>query len=227
MLVNARVSLLLVLATALAPIPARAQGRDVDDGTFLIRAGRQLIGRETFRIRRQPLPNGLGFAITTSAAYPASGRAVTSAIVELGPDSLPLTVQLDAGPNRRILARVGMRRITVRTMTPSGEAAREFAGAPRTLIVDDSLLATYAILPGAAAGSVMLFAPRDGTHQRGRLQDLGTERIVIAGKPQATRHVRLGGPDGGVDLWFATDGRLLKVDLQRLGVTAVRAGAGD
>ncbi len=227
MLVNARASLVLALATALTPLPARAQGRDVDEGTFLIRAGRQLIGRETFRIQRQPLPNGLGFAITTSAAYPADGGTVTSAIVELGPDSLPLTVQLDAGPNRRILARVGMRRITVRTVTPSGEAAREFASAPRTLIVDDSLLATYAIVPGTDAGPVMLFAPRDGTHRRSQLQDVGADRIMVAGRMEPARHLRLGGPDGGVDLWFGASGRLLKVDLQRLGITAIRAPAGD
>ena len=73
----------------------------------------------------------------------------------------------------------------------------------------------------------MLFAPRDGTHRRGRLEDVGIERIAVAGRTETARHLRLGGPDGGVDLWFDASGRLLKVDLQRLGITAVRAPAGN
>lgn len=206
---------------------ATAQRLDLDRGRFVIRAEGSIVGEETFRIRRLPLPDGAGFSIQTTASYPPDGPASTTAVVELGPDSLPITVQLDAGPSRRVIARIGERRMTVRTVTTSSETAREYPAPARLIVMDDSLFAPYAVLPGVRPGAVMLFSPRDGTRTSGALTAAGSGETQVAGRTVTLKHFILRTAGATIDLWFDDDGRLMKVAHVPDGLDAERAPASE
>lgn len=202
-----------------------AQGIDLDRGRFEIRAEGVVVGEETFRIRRLPLPDGTGFSIQTTASFPPDATPTTTAVIELSPDSLPITVQLDAGPSRRVIARLGERRVTVRTVSPGGETAREYPASKRAIVVDDSLFAPYAVLPGITPGTVVLFSPRDGARTSGSLAAAGSASVHVAGHVMTLQHYVLRTPSVAIDLWFDDSGRLMKVTNAPGGLAAERAPA--
>lgn len=214
---------LLTLLPLLPPLPPQ-QGSIVDAGAFVITLGADVVGREEFTIRHGRTESGDGYTISATAAYPPRRSLVTlAAVTEVGPDSLPTAVQFDVlgeGP-RRVYARFGARRVTVRSVRPGGESAREFPAAGRQLVVDDSVFGLYAILPGRGAGPLDLIAPRQERRREARLSDLGTGRTVVSGVARMLRHFVLEAEGETRHLWF-DDGRLMKVDLPAVGLTAQR-----
>lgn len=213
----------LLATLAAAPAPAAGQGAVLDAGTFLVMRGGAVVGREDFTVRRGRSSASDGFTIATSVAYPPTSPRVTlSQVVEVGPDSLPVQVQFDVfgDGQRRVYVRFGPRRITVRVVRPGGESARELPASGRELVADDSVFALYALLPGP--GRFQLIWPRSGGRGVAEVADLGTERTPLTGVAHELRHVvlRLGSEER--HLWYDRDGKLMKVELPALGLTAER-----
>lgn len=210
--------------TALAALLLTAswlQGPVVDAGTFLISRGGVVVGREEFTVRRGRSSGPDGFTITATARYSVP-RAITLApAVELGADSLPVQVQFDVTgeTQARVYARVGQRRITVRVVRPSGEGAREFPAAGRTLVADDSVFALYAIRP--APGPLQVLTPRTGERSPAELVWLGTEHTTVQGVDHQLEHWVLRGADER-HLWYDEAGRLMRVEIPSLSLTAER-----
>lgn len=206
------------------PLPGSQQGSVADAGAFVITRGTDVVGREEFTIRQGRTETADGYTISTTATYPPRRSQVTLApVVEVGPDSLPSAVQFDVlgDGQRRVYARFSARRITVRSVRPGGESAREFPAAGRQLVVDDSVFALYAILPGQSEGVVHLIAPRTERRVESRLTDLGTERTVVSGVARSLRHFGLEAQGETHHLWLDETGRLMKVTLPG-GLTAQR-----
>src|SRR5439155_17542785 len=129
---------LVAIVTLAATV--HAQQRVLDSGTLMISRAGVLIGREEFTIRSgRASGSGDGFTIAATAYYPADRSQASLAItVELAADSEPASFQLNVldqrqlnvldQRQRRIYAQLGPRRVTVRTLTASGESVREYPG---------------------------------------------------------------------------------------------------
>lgn len=196
----------------------------MDAGAFLILRDGAAVGREEFTVRRGQ-PAGTGFTITTTARYPAARPVITLTVaLELGPDSLPAALQLDlAGPDaRRVYAVIGPRRVTVRNVRPRGEAAREYPGATRSLVVDDSVFALQALLPRAGGGGFTILAPRHDRRETGEATWSGTDRTLVGGVVHTLERVTLPFGNGMRHLWYDGTGRLMKVEDLGTGLTAER-----
>lgn len=218
----------LALTTLLAIVAQRAaraapQGPVIDSGTLVISRGGQVVGREEFTVRRGRSSGPDGYTIASTVTYPPSSPTVTLApVVELGPDSFPMQVQLDVygDGQSRVYARFGPRRVTLRAVRPSGESARELPATGREIVADDSIFGIYA-LPPARRARQAVFA-RSGSRVPVELVDRGTERTTVQGVPRELRHevLRLGTQEH--HLWYDAEGRLMKVEVPALGLTAER-----
>ena len=215
---------LVAIVTLAATV--HAQQRVLDSGTLMISRAGVLIGREEFTIRSgRASGSGDGFTIAATAFYPADRSQASLAItVELAADSEPASFQLNVldQRQRRIYAQLGPRRVTVRTLTASGESVREYPGGSRTLAADDSSFALYAVLPGRAAGTVQMISPREGRRAAHELKDLGLERTDVGARSVELHHLVLDGPSL-THLWFDEHDRLLKAEVPGAGLAASRA----
>ncbi len=204
----------------------RGEPQVLDSGRLTIFRGTEVIGSEEFTLRRGRASGGDGFTLATTATYPPRGGGVAfSPVVELGPDSLPVLVQFDVfgDGQRRIYARFGPRRLTLRIVRPKGEAAREYPSSGRNWVADDSVFALYAVPPGRAPGPVHLVNPRAERRVAGRLADRGTDRVLVGGVAHTLEHLVLETETGPRHLWFDGSGRLMKVEIPGAGLTAERA----
>ena len=216
--------MLVAIVTLAATV--HAQQRVLDSGTLMISRAGVLIGREEFTIRSgRASGSGDGFTIAATAYYPADRSQASLAItVELAADSEPASFQLNVldQRQRRIYAQLGPRRVTVRTLTASGESVREYPGGSRTLAADDSSFALYAVLPGRAAGTVQMISPREGRRAAHELKDLGLERTDVGARSVELHHLVLDGPSL-THLWFDEHDRLIKAEVPGAGLAASRA----
>lgn len=213
----------LLAATALPAASAAPQGPILDAGTFVISRNGAVVGREEFTVRRGQSSGPAGYTITSTVTYPPTSPRITlSPVVELGPDSMPVQVQYDiyGDGQARVYARFGPRRVTLRVVRPRGESARELPATGREIVVDDSVFGLYAIPP--ARGARQAVAPRSGARLPAELLDRGTERTTVQGVSHELRHyvLRLGSQER--HLWYDQDGKLMKVEVPALGLTAER-----
>ena len=199
----------------------------VDRGTLLITQQGELVGREDFvveRGRRSGAPDG--FTIASVVSYPAERptRRLTS-VLEFGPDSQPAATRVDAedGELRRVLIRLGPRRVTVRVVTPTGEAAREYPSAPRHLVLDDSLFAPHAVALPAPAGPVHSITLREGIRGSAEVTDHGSDATAVGATQRTLHHVSVTAGGERRDLWYDELGRLVKLAIPGRGLTAVRS----
>ncbi|HXV85421.1 MAG TPA: hypothetical protein VD793_01925, partial [Gemmatimonadales bacterium] len=158
------------------------------------------------------------------AWYSAARSGITlTAALELGPDSAPTALQFDVtGPDaRRVFAVFGPRRITVRSVRPRGEAAREYPPAPRILVLDDSVFALQA-LPSRAGGEVAFLEPRQDRRGTGTAIWTGPDRTLIGGVAHTLDRLALSRASGIRHLWFDAAGRLMKVEDLATGLVAER-----
>lgn len=211
------VGMLLLLGTFPLGQPAMAQGRILDQGVLRVVVGGTEIAREEFTVTvGSAVAGGAGLRITATAFYPPRRTKITiSPLVELGPDSMPRLVQFEAanGDDERILAQIGPRRLTIRRISSRGESAHEYPGAPRTMIVDDSVFALYAVPPGTASGTVRLVSPRRDVRADYDLTNRGVEETVVAGERMKLLHLVLTRGADVRHLWYDASGRLMKVEI--------------
>ncbi len=202
----------------------RAQGPLLDAGTFIISHRGTAVGRESFTLRSGRAGEPGGYTLSSSATYlKGDAQATLSPVVEWGSDSLPLQVQFDVfgDGQSRVYLRFGPRRVSVRLVRPGGESARELPAAGNELVVDDSVFALHALPPGRAAAQA-IFA-RTGTRLAARLEDRGLDQTTLRGVVHRLRHLVLTVGQQERHLWYDERGRLMRVDIPALELTAERA----
>ena len=214
------------------PLAAVPQGRLIDQAIFVITRGSVEIGREELSIH-QGRPSetgggyvGTGYSVSTTAYYPSNRSYATAAsVVQCDSDSQPSSawMEFEGSGQPSVFVDLTGRRITVRTRTSAGESASQYPRSARLLVVDDSLLAVFATLPGKAPGEVTLFYPRTGRRRQARLADLGTETTLFEGNERQLRHWTLGSGDFLRHLWYDSLGRLMKIEMPSTHLTATRS----
>jgi hypothetical protein len=221
-------SLVAVIA-GFAPAIA-AQSRLVDQATLVITRGSALVGREQFVLRsgRQSAP-GSGFTLTVRAHYPASRPdPILVSIFEFGPDSQPATgrLDLDTGERPSVLISVTPRRITVRSVTPGAESARQYPAVARALLTDEFLVSLHAVLPSRREGTITTIDPRTGRTETVELLDLGAGSTLVGDAQITLRHLTLGSGNQLRHLWYDAEGRLMKVEVTDGSLVATRSPGG-
>jgi hypothetical protein len=135
-------------------------------------------------------------------------------------DSQPRTLQYDVTDDRgrrTILAQLGPARLTVRELSPGVERAREYHAAGRTVILDDSVFALYAVAAWfARPESVRVTAvfPRQGRRETLTVRDDGVLATTVNRDPARLRRVTIGGAAAGpVLVWLDAGGRPVMIEV--------------
>jgi len=204
------IALFLLLAAAQTP----------DSGALIIRQDSTPVARETFHLA--PDPTTGGWILDAAVRYDRSRPVVQlSSIVQVGADTAAVKVQFDAGdPNAptHILGQVGRRRFTLRYVSRNQERAREVPDPGGSAIVDDSVFSLFAVVAWRATAGwhrLSVIFPRAGVQETWTLKDLGP-----AGELRRT--VAEGARLGTVTIWTDAAGRIAKVEIPRLHLTAER-----
>lgn len=217
-----------LLAGALGTRTARAQVVAVDEGSFAVTRAGAAVGREEFRIVRQPVAGGAAFVARSVAGYGA--RRVTPAL-QADADGEPLRYQMDvrgAGPDERVSAQAGAAgHFAMSTQRGTSEGAREFLLAHGTVVADDEayhqlyFLARQAL---AGATSIPVLVPRTDAQMTVLVRRVGPEPVTIGGHAVPATRFALVGAGGGWrrDLWVDNEGRVLRVVVPGLAIDAVR-----
>ena len=206
----------------------------VDEGTLVVREDTLEIARETFRLTAVGTVAGVTrWKLATTIRYDRTRPVVVlDPIVELGPDSSPVSLEYTVADPReplRIIGQLTRGRFVVRLLGRRTERAREFPAPPPAAVVDDSVFALY--LPVAWQGrpgpvTVTCVFPRAGRREPLTVQDLGVESTTLNRDPAALRHITVtGGENRVIHLWLAADGRLAKVEVPSRRLVAERAPA--
>lgn len=204
----------------LAPGILAAQERD--EATFLLRKGREEIGRESYRVlegrgRGQP-----GATLAATAEYPSRCPAcLLRALVSRTPEGALTAFQLERaepGDTLRVVGELAGGRVTLRMVRGDTEAARQYpAGHDLVILVDSvhTLLAQVGPLATEAGRRVSGLYPLTGRRV--------TFTATLA-PPGASggRVVEVTG-DVVARVTFDAAGRLVRVLVPASGISAVRA----
>jgi hypothetical protein len=209
-----------VQLAATAP-SALAQGRLVDEGTFVVTKAGSPAQTESFRIRSEG-----SLIIATGQSIAGSRRTVST----LTADSLgtPMRYDLSVFDN-------GARTLRVQVQPQSGrfsalssdargnESMTEYpAAAGKSVILEDDLVhQSYFLTLGKRIGSVQVIEPHGGHRAILTLSALGPEPVEIGGRSVTATHYSLSNSLGRRDVWTDDAGRLLKVETSQ-GLKAVR-----
>jgi hypothetical protein len=220
-------SLPLVLAVVALPTLLGAQVTTVDEGAFTVSRGGTRIGREEFRIVRQPAGGQAQYVARALASY---GDRRISPALQTDAAGTPMLYQVEVrgatGVEERLTGQVDGSRFRAQLRTPRGEAAREYMTSSSTLILDAELYhQMYFLSLGgrAEAGSVPVLVPRLNRHGAATVARGAPEPVVIAGRsiPAAKLTVTL--PGGGRrEVWVDAAGRVLRVSVPEEGIVANR-----
>ncbi len=216
--------LFLILAAVQAPAP-------LDEGAFAVRRDTTEIAREEFRLLAGRPAGGWSLAATTRYNHDRPS-VVLAPVLELAPDSTPLTLQYDVADPREpvhILGQAGRGRFTLRYLARGSERARELATGPRTVILDDSVFALYLFVAWRARPTptaLIAILPRGARRETLTVQDLGVAPTTLNRDPATLRHVAVTGQAAGpVHLWLDARGRLMKVEVPDRRIVAERLPA--
>ena len=200
-----------------------------DSGILVIRQDSTLIARESFHT--SPDPTSGGWILDANVRYDRSRPVVQLApIVQVGPDLAAVKVQFDAGdPGAplHIIGQVGRHRFTLRYVSRTDERARELPDPGRAVVVDDSVFSLFtpvAWLARGGAGSVSAIFPRPGVAETWTVKDEGlVSRGGGGGVDTRLRLVSIESPRlGTIRVWMDAAGRLAKVEIPRLHLSAER-----
>ncbi|MBV9880319.1 MAG: hypothetical protein JO180_07480 [Gemmatirosa sp.] len=224
-----RSALPLRLAALLCPVALAAQVSTADEGSFTVTRQGARIGREEFRIVKQPVAGGVEYVARGLTAY--GDRRVTAAL-QTNATGAPLRYQVDvkngSDTEARLTGTIVHGRFSAQIKTARGEAASEFAAGDGAVLLDDEIYHQYFFLGlggrlAGGASSVPVVVPRKNSEGTAQLRQGGSEPVTIGGQSvPATRLVISwpGSPERNV--WVDATGRVLKVTLPALGVVALR-----
>jgi hypothetical protein len=217
------------IALLCAPVAVTAQVTTADEGTFTVTREGSRIGREEFRIMKQPVAGSVEYVARGLGAY--GDRRITAAL-QTDATGAPLRYQVDIknGPEveSRLTAQIVHGRLSTQVRTARGEAANEFATGDGTVLVDDEIYHQYYFLPLAgrlsgAARDMSVLVPRRNAQGSVRVTRSGADPVSIGGQSIAATRYVLSSP--GVperQVWLDAGGRVLKVSVPSQGIVALR-----
>jgi hypothetical protein len=219
----------LVAAAVLAsPAAARAQVTTVDEGSFTVTRGGAAIGREEFRILRQPAGPGTEYVARALAAY--GDRRIAPAL-QADPRGLPLRYQVEVREGRavthRLTGQLARGHFATQAQTGSSESARTYLLGDTTVVVDDELFHQYFFVAlhrrGGLDAGVPMLVPRRNVHGPARVREEGAERLTVGARTIDATRLSVTDPLGRArTVWVDAEGRVLRVASPAEGLVAQR-----
>lgn len=198
-----------------------AQGRIIDEGTFIITRTGSPSETESFRIR---VDNGL---ILATGQVTAGTRRMTSVLTtdSLGtPVDYKLDVRENGEPTMTISAMGRSGRLTARSQLPHGdESTREYpVTTGGSIILEDDLVhqTYFVLLTKRPTMQAINLRTSHGTPVT--LRALGLEPVTIAGRQVTATHYSMQNGARVRDFWVDSAGRVLRVEIPALGLKATR-----
>jgi hypothetical protein len=214
---SAAVALLVSFASS-----GLAQGRILDEGTFLVTRTGLPQATEGFKIWR--LEDG---ALLATGALIAGPQRITSSLRtdSLGtPIAYSVTVRDGGGVRDSLVAAARGTRLQSHTQAHGDESMREYQlMSGTTLILEDDLVhELYFAVLARRSGAVRVISPRAARGSSATISAMGLEPIEVGGRSVTAAHYSLNGGSGRRDFWVDSAGRLLRVDGPGAGLRAVR-----
>lgn len=209
-----------------AGLPAGAQVRVIDEGSFTLYRGGDRIGREDFSIREAP---GADAQVLVAQATVTTGAKRVIPGMNADTNGAPFRYQREVRDSGAVVETysgvvTGMRYASL-LVTPAGESAREFLLPPGTVAADDDIVHQLWFIARRPPGSaVPVLVPRRNVVDTVRVESAGPERLSIDLRQFETTHLilRTGAPEGSRDVWVDRSGRIIKAVVPSLGLLALR-----
>jgi len=211
---------------AAAALPAAAQVRVLDEGSFTLYRNGNRIGREDFSIREAP--GGDGRVLVAQATVATGPRRVTPGS-NADTAGQPIRYQREVRDSGKVVETysgvVSGTRYASMLTTPDGESAREFRLPAGTVAADDDIVHQLWFIARRPAGSaVIVLVPRRNAIDTVYVESAGAERISIDLRQFDTTHLvlRTARPVGARDVWVDRSGRIIKAVIPSMGLVALR-----
>lgn len=218
----------LLVGAALVARPAAAQVTAVDEGSFTVTRGGAPLGREEFRILRQPAAGGVAYVARALGAY---GERRVSPALQTDSSGRPQRYQADvrsgSALEQRLTAQGAGVRFAAQSTTPTGEASREYLVPDGGLLVDDDVYHQWFALGlrrrADTATAVPVLAPRRNALRTFTVTTREATRLAVGGATlDATHLVLTDVADRRREVWLDRAGRVLRVALPDEGIVAQR-----
>lgn len=213
---------LIAVGLALSSTPTTAQVVELDEGSFEIFRDGELVGSESFTIRR------LGLGRTASIVL--QGRTVLGgleieSILETTTNWVPIEYQQTRGGADEALIELTSQRnrYTAVTTNARGEGEREFRAGTTTVILDEDVAFLYgAVASRPAAGVINAIHPARDRQLRLTLANLGPEEYRFGPRILTVRRFRLEGVNDVREFLVDDQNRVLMVSIPARGWSARR-----
>jgi hypothetical protein len=217
-----------LVALAVVGRPGAAQVVTVDEGSFTVTRGGAPVGREEFRILRQPAAGGVAYVARALGAY--GDRRVSPALQtdSLGvPQRYQVEVRVAGQLEQRLAAQGTGGRFAAQATTRRGEASREYLLPAGGVLLDDEAYHQWFVLGlrGRMDTVVTLPAlvPRHNAQRTYRVVTREATRLAVGAATLDATHLVLGDlTDRRCEVWLDRAGRVLRVTLPDDGVVAQR-----
>ncbi len=230
-----RLLMTAVLALSWA-LPATLSGQNVsvDEGSFRIFMGTEVVGREDFSIRRVGRGEEARLILrgTVEMDLPDGRLNLAPAMEATGEDMVVTAYQLKVSGSREseiYVTRSG-RRYTAKVLSREGEEVREFRAGPGSVLLDWNIAHHHHLLlpflNGPDQVSLTILSPEAGQQTRMTLSNVGEEEVRVGTELVQGRHFRLDGEAPSQDIWFDEQGRVLRVAVPSTGYVAERDSLG-
>jgi hypothetical protein len=217
-----------LVALALLPAAARAQVVTHDEGSFTVTRGGAPVGREEFRILRQPAAGSVTYVARAVGAY--GDRRVSPALQtdSLGvPQRYQVEIRTGGQLEQRLTAQSAGGRFAAQATTRTGEASREYVLPVGGVLLDDEAFHQWFVvgLYGRAdtATTLPVLAPRPNAQRTFRVLTREATRLTVGATTLDATHLVVADlTERRRELWLDRAGRVLRVALPDEGLVAQR-----
>jgi hypothetical protein len=137
-------------------------------------------------------------------------------------------IKVTGSENTEIYVGLSGSRYQSRVISEAGERLREFRAGPGSVLLDDGVAHQHYLLTPfldeASAVSITVLTPRAGRQLRMTLSYVGEEEVRVGDALFRAKRFRVEGREGGRDVWFDDQGRVLRVEVPSTGYLAERDG---
>lgn len=229
MMIQTKYILFLVLLGAILPHSAKSQVV-LDDGSFNVLQNGQLVGTETFTIRRSGFGENTVVIVQASVELDRLGRTEALRARLNGADLnwFAYEAKISGSAPQELSIVWDGEHFVASSRSDQGQLDQEFRGGANTVILDRTVAHLYYFVARKAAageGSFLVIQARPGTQSTATVVEVGLDRLEVGGKSLRARHLRLTLEGEAHDFWVDEDGRLLRVVIPSRGYEARRREA--
>lgn len=222
---------ILFLVLLGACVPHSTEGQVVlDDGSFVVLQNGQLVGTESFTIRRSGFGDNTVVIVQAKIELDRLGRteALRARLNGAGLDWFAYEAKISGEAPQELSIVWNGQHFVASSRSDQGQLEQEFRGGSNTVILDRTVAHLYYFLARKAAtvdGPLLVIQARPGTQSTGTVEEVGLDRLDVGGELLRARHLRLTLEGDAHDFWIDEDGRLLQVRVPSQGYEARRREA--